>query len=309
MPPPRIVVINGIQYPRDVPVPEGCPEGWRGVEQAYGPTSKSAGHMYIRYYSLDGKHKMLMGPKQIIKAHCTDKNIPWEPEYAKYEIALQERREREAASRRVEGEARGFAEGAKREEMIALSRERYGELKGEIVFGFPGWKCRWDLLPESQQTPKTFTAPDGLEWKLLRDVECMFGTRISKGGQEVEDIDKMVEAGKKNTAAHELFHTGSGQARDCAGVVELDAAAMEDKTWTREERGEQMTKRQKSAPSGEKDFLPSSFSPVTGPGPLSITGVNHISRETCDVERLASFYREVLGLAQIPRPDFGFGGA
>eukprot|EP00442_Polarella_glacialis_P048911 CAMPEP_0115155246 /NCGR_PEP_ID=MMETSP0227-20121206/67783_1 /TAXON_ID=89957 /ORGANISM="Polarella glacialis, Strain CCMP 1383" /LENGTH=168 /DNA_ID=CAMNT_0002566291 /DNA_START=45 /DNA_END=551 /DNA_ORIENTATION=+ len=84
---------------------------------------------------------------------------------------------------------------------------------------------------------------------------------------------------------------------------------MEDKTWTREERGEQMTKRQKSAPSGEKDFLQSSFSPVTGPGPLSITGVNHISRETCDVERLASFYREVLGLAQIPRPDFGFGGA
>ncbi|CAE8600706.1 unnamed protein product [Polarella glacialis] len=45
------------------------------------------------------------------------------------------------------------------------------------------------------------------------------------------------------------------------------------------------------------------------PGPLSITMVNHISRETCDVERLASFYREVLGLAQIPRPDFGFGGA
>jgi len=254
---------------------------------------------------------MLMGPKQIIKAHCTDKNIPWEPEYAKYEKAMEDRRDAEAEIRNAEREARGFAEGAKREEMIALSRARYGDLTGEIVFGFPGWKCRWDLLPESQQTPKTFTAPDGLQWKLLKDVECMFGTRISKGGQEVEDIDKMVEAGKKNTAAHELFHTGSGKARDYGGVVELEAGKAEEITWTREEEEQkrEIEKAKKSEKSGEKDFLPSSFSPVTGPGPLSITGVNHISRETCDVERLASFYREVLGLAQIPRPDFGFGGA
>ncbi|CAE8646331.1 unnamed protein product [Polarella glacialis] len=267
MPPPRIQVINGIQYPRDVPVPEGCPEGWKGVEQAYGPASKTAGKTYIRYHSLDGKHKSLMGPKQIVQAHCTDKNIPWEPEYAKYEKAMEDRRDAEAEIRNAEREARGFAEGAKREEMIALSRARYGDLTGEIVFGFPGWKCRWDLLPESQQTPKTFTAPDGLQWKLLKDVECMFGTRISKGGQEVEDIDKMVEAGKKNTAAHELFHTGSGKARDYGGVVELEAGKAEEITWTREEEEQkrEIEKAKKSEKSGEKDFLPSSFSPVTYP--------------------------------------------
>lgn len=42
---------------------------------------------------------------------------------------------------------------------------------------------------------------------------------------------------------------------------------------------------------------------------LCTTALNHISRETEDVERLARFYTEVLGLPRIFRPNFGFGGA
>eukprot|EP00451_Oxyrrhis_marina_P049712 CAMPEP_0204470610 /NCGR_PEP_ID=MMETSP0471-20130131/17312_1 /ASSEMBLY_ACC=CAM_ASM_000602 /TAXON_ID=2969 /ORGANISM="Oxyrrhis marina" /LENGTH=152 /DNA_ID=CAMNT_0051472635 /DNA_START=30 /DNA_END=488 /DNA_ORIENTATION=+ len=43
--------------------------------------------------------------------------------------------------------------------------------------------------------------------------------------------------------------------------------------------------------------------------PLEILAVNHISRETDDVEGLTKFYTQVLGLPRLERPDFGFGGS
>uniref|UniRef100_A0A7S3XGD1 VOC domain-containing protein n=1 Tax=Oxyrrhis marina TaxID=2969 RepID=A0A7S3XGD1_OXYMA len=43
--------------------------------------------------------------------------------------------------------------------------------------------------------------------------------------------------------------------------------------------------------------------------PLEILAVNHISRETDDVERLTEFYSKVFGLPRLERPDFGFGGS
>ena len=49
----------------------------------------------------------------------------------------------------IEREARGKTSGEKREEMIAVSRNHFGERKGDIV-------VRTIYLPESQQTPKTF---------------------------------------------------------------------------------------------------------------------------------------------------------
>merc|ERR1712176_1618592 len=96
-------------------------------------------------------------------------------------MGMKERHEREAEIRAKEREERGQAEGQKREELIALSRQHFGEITGPITLGFPGWKCRWDFLPDSGQTPKTFIAADGREWKLLKDIECMFGTRIEQG--------------------------------------------------------------------------------------------------------------------------------
>lgn len=42
---------------------------------------------------------------------------------------------------------------------------------------------------------------------------------------------------------------------------------------------------------------------------LRIAGVNHVSFETDNVERLRKFYCDVLGLPALARPDFGFGGA
>jgi glyoxylase I family protein len=42
---------------------------------------------------------------------------------------------------------------------------------------------------------------------------------------------------------------------------------------------------------------------------LAVKCLNHVSIETRDVERLRVFYSQMLGLRQLERPDFGFGGA
>ena len=137
-------MIPGVVYPRDVPMPECMPPGWKAIEKAYGVGSLYEGHTYISYHSLDGKYKHLLSTKQVYMAHCGDLGIPWEPEYAKYEAAKREKHDREAEVRAKEREERI----AKREELIALSRQHFGEITGAMTLGFPGWKCRWDYSPK-----------------------------------------------------------------------------------------------------------------------------------------------------------------
>jgi glyoxylase I family protein len=42
---------------------------------------------------------------------------------------------------------------------------------------------------------------------------------------------------------------------------------------------------------------------------LAFKTVSHVSLTVTDLERAKAFYRDVLGLEEIPRPDFGFPGA
>lgn len=256
MPKALVQTIDGITYPREVPVPEGLPDGWIGVEQAYGPNSKTPGQTYVRYKSVDGRHKLVMGPKQVVQLHCKDRGIEdWQSMYAKYEQAMKARQAKEAEERTKEREARGKFEGEVRERMVALSREHFGELTGPIVFGFPGWRCRWDFSPESHQTPKIFTDTDGNEWKLLKDLECKYGSMIeSAGGRVPEDLAKMIQAGKDNVAAHALFSSGSQKAKECQGAVELDAASAEARFETKEEVAlrKRRNKEQRKKTSGTK---------------------------------------------------------
>lgn len=229
--------INGIEYPREVPAPDGFPPGWVGIEQAYGEGTKYWGQTYTRFSSLDKKYRLVLNPRGVIERHCEDNGLDFDTEFAKYEKAKVERQEREKEIKTREAEARGVAKGQAREDMVALSRKHLDELKGEIVFAFPGWRCRWDLLPESQQTPKTFTDPDGNEFKLLKDLECKFGIQITQNSGVVPaHLKAMVDAGKTNTEAHALFSTGSTKARESGGSVVLSADSAEAKIQTAEER-------------------------------------------------------------------------
>lgn len=42
---------------------------------------------------------------------------------------------------------------------------------------------------------------------------------------------------------------------------------------------------------------------------MLVADIHHVSLNVSDTERSLSFYRDVLGMAMLPRPDFGFGGA
>lgn len=42
---------------------------------------------------------------------------------------------------------------------------------------------------------------------------------------------------------------------------------------------------------------------------MQLEGVHHVSLNVADVAAAVRFYRDVLGLREIPRPDFGFPGA
>ena len=42
---------------------------------------------------------------------------------------------------------------------------------------------------------------------------------------------------------------------------------------------------------------------------MNISQLNHVAIHVADVERSVTFYRDVLGLVQIPRPAFSFPGA
>ena len=42
---------------------------------------------------------------------------------------------------------------------------------------------------------------------------------------------------------------------------------------------------------------------------MLIADIHHVSLNVSETERALVFYRDVLGLQQLPRPDFAFGGA
>lgn len=42
---------------------------------------------------------------------------------------------------------------------------------------------------------------------------------------------------------------------------------------------------------------------------MLVADIHHVSLNVTDTERSLGFYRDVLGMAVLPRPDFSFGGA
>ena len=68
---PTESVAASVKYPREVPVEEGVPAGWKAIERIYGPRSQSCGKTYVRYFSLDGKHKHVVSAKKVIEIEAS----------------------------------------------------------------------------------------------------------------------------------------------------------------------------------------------------------------------------------------------
>merc|ERR1719219_2921849 len=123
------------------------PAGWKGIEKLYGATSKSAGQTYIRWYSLDGRHKHICTVKEVIKLDCKSKGL--DPD--EHIRAFEDRRKLEAEERKAEREQMGKMKGDAREDTINRFEAVFGKLTGPVVFSFPSWTTRWHYQPNCDQ--------------------------------------------------------------------------------------------------------------------------------------------------------------
>lgn len=183
-------VLPGVQYPREIPVAEGVPPGWKAIEQAYGESSTAAGKTYIRYHSLDGKHRSITSPMAVIKLDAEMNGYDVEVAMLEYKELQKRKKEKEASERTVEREAAGLVKGEKREKAIEHFRAAFGPLDGPTVHAIPGWKTRWDFLANCNQTHVVYIEPSGKEWRLLKDLEACMGTKMENG----EDLSDLMNA-------------------------------------------------------------------------------------------------------------------
>mmetsp|Transcript_36859 Transcript_36859/g.70882 ORF Transcript_36859/g.70882 Transcript_36859/m.70882 type:complete len:394 (+) Transcript_36859:1-1182(+) len=191
------------------------PSGWKGVEKQYGPTSKCAGQTYIRWYSLDGRHKHVCTIKEVIKLDCKSKGL--DPD--EHIRAFEEKRKQEAEERKAEREQMGHLKGAAREDAINRFEQTFGKLSGPVVFSFPGWTTRWHYQPNCDQVMVEYVDTEGNSWKLLRDLECYLQKQADMGN--FEKVTKLLEAGSARGDLQERFPEGSRTARECGGVFEI----------------------------------------------------------------------------------------
>jgi len=220
------------------------PAGWKGIEKLYGPTSKCAGKVYTRYYSLDGKIKHVCSPKQVITIDCEAKGQDPAPAIAEYVRLQKERQQREQEERQIEREAKGKLGKEAREDAINRFRGRFGELKGPMVFRFPGWLTRWHYQPNCDQVMIEYIDTEGNSWKLLKDLECFFQHKIDTGdAADKKRITELLETAQAKADPAE-FAKGSKGAREIQGSFELQADSLESRTFDRDEREAISRKRQ-----------------------------------------------------------------
>jgi len=230
--------IAGVTYPRDVQVLAGMPEGWYGRETQYSATSKTAGMVYVRYYSKDGRHRHVCSPKQVIELHYKGLGEDPSPYVAAYQQIMRDK----AAAKKAESEARGKLKGQNREEAIERFRAKFGELKGPLVFNFPGWITRWHYQPKCDQVMVEYLDTEGNSWKLLKDLECAFQVKIDNG-EEAAIQEMLDQASIALSADPDRFGSGSKGARQVGGVFEMRGDSNEEKSFTQEERSELVVER------------------------------------------------------------------
>jgi len=171
------LVEPGVVYPREVAPPIGLPPGWKAIERAYGPGSKSAGKTYTRYDGPNGVPKTLSSVKLAIERDCEARGLDLAEALVAYEKALEEDKERKQQER----EASGHLVGEKREEAISAFHAKYGTLDGCTVAMLPGWKGKVGYSEGSGQTHVIYISPDLRSFGTIRQIEAFFGARVLAG--------------------------------------------------------------------------------------------------------------------------------
>jgi len=217
-------------------VQPGMPEGWKGIERLYGPNSKYAGRVYTRWSSLDGKHKHVCTPKQVITIDCQAKGLDPAAAIENYNRIQKEKEE----AKRREREAKGKLAGEAREKAIQRFHESFGPLTGPLVYCFKGWTTRWHYQPNCDQVMIEYIDVDGGSWKLLKDLECALQIRIENG--EEKAVREMIEDARPRMNPTE-FARGSRTARETQGVFEISPGSGASKVLSQEARLEERRSR------------------------------------------------------------------
>ena len=86
----------------------------------------------------------------------------------------------------------------------------------------------------------------------------------------------------------------------------LPAASIFDPVW---KFSLEQCKFQEIAYHDPVNVSPTSYFYLVKHRPLSMKAINHVSRETQNLDAMLHFYENILGLQRLDRPNFGFGGA
>lgn len=233
-----------VQYPREIVVPAGLPAGWKGIEKMYGPGSKYEGTTYVRWYTLDGRHKHVLSAKAVIKIDAEEKGYDADAALKVYEQKQKEKRERSNAERHNQKEDRYILKGEAREAAIKIFTDKFGGLRGSLVHAFKGWRTRWDYMPNCGQIHVTYTDPEGLEWKLLKNLEAAFGRRMQEG----EDFTAFIAKAEAHENP-EKFKEGSQTAKATQGSYESSALDdVDDPVDQREAPGKRADEKYEESP-------------------------------------------------------------
>eukprot|EP00929_Paragymnodinium_shiwhaense_P069826 TRINITY_DN3525_c0_g2_i1.p1 TRINITY_DN3525_c0_g2~~TRINITY_DN3525_c0_g2_i1.p1 ORF type:complete len:336 (-),score=94.43 TRINITY_DN3525_c0_g2_i1:393-1400(-) len=168
---------------KKVECPE-LPDGWYAIEKVYA-SGKYAGGTYLRYYSPCGTHKALASVKAAIKQIALDNGE--DPEEAAREYDRKKREEKEEEQARKEEQGLGL-KGEKRERYANQFRELHGKLDGPTVAHLPGWSAEAKFLPDCGQYEARYIDPEGRIWKLITDIEAMFG-KLDELGEKLPDFE------------------------------------------------------------------------------------------------------------------------
>jgi len=190
----------GVKYPRQIPAPEGLPEGWTAFEYSY-KSGIYLGRTFVRFNS-QHKKDLCTSIKQAV---AKDAMYGGASKEEADEIAAEWLRARDEKVRQQK-EEKGYVSKEVREEAIKLFHETFGSLDGPTTAKLPGWKAVSVYRETCNQTAVTYYNPEGKPFGTVKDVEAFLGVRLKKG----EDLTDFIAAARggvvyddKGRAIHE----------------------------------------------------------------------------------------------------------